>query len=523
MSKKIEKFKQILNFYKVLLIKNSIFYKLSLNKKGNIFDPSKFITDPWTGDFNIGKNMLDCTSLSDNLEFSIEMLEDFSINGKEVSRYLASFVWIRDVQSVGGNNSRKYVRNLISTFINRYRKTRKFWQNEEAWNCAIIGDRIVNWICSYSFFASGANDKFQKEVLSSIAEQFSHLANCYKAEFNPYARLMALKAILFCLCTMKANQKGKIRRTIKEIKEVIQKCIKGGVFENRSPVDHFHVFRTLLEIRFISKINGIELPLDIFGDILSKLASVTRFLRLGDGNISLLSGDFPANSVFIPTRHMIDIALSIVNIKDHFENLIGFEKLATKKATIIINTKPCEVKSKFNPISEPGVNIFDFEASFGIEKLINRSDVSIVFDGYRIKLGKNAEIFFQKSMKDSAVLFEGETHFSNKLFKFALRREIEVSTDKFQIKGTDFVFLSNRLESYFRFVFNNKCNFRQINQKSILVSLLKSEYIFNVNSINMFEINILQRSDINYPAIEVLSRSDNLKEIEFSWVIEHVK
>lgn len=525
MSRGIRRFKELFDLYKVSFIKNSFFYRMSLDRRWNVFDSSKFITDPWAGDSDIGRRILDCSFIPDDGgDVSINIMEIFSKRRWNDSSYASSFVWMRDLQSLGGNNSRKYARNLISTFIAGYRKTRKFWHNEDSWGYGIVGERIINWIFSYSFFASGSSDKFQREVLSSINEQFSHLLKCYKAELNPYSRLMALKAILFCFCVMRTHQRKQIKRKISEICEVVQDCVRDGMFESRSPLDNFHIFRSLLEIRFIAKVNAIDLPIDVFGNVLSKMAANVRFLRLGDGRISSHSGNSRfSKSTFTPSRHMIDTALSVVEIKDKVENSIGFERLATKKSTVIVNNVPCDVKSKFNDSYEPGINIFDFEASFGIDRLINRSDVSVVFDGLRVKLGKSSDNFSNKIIKDNMLFFEGETQFSNRFFKFAMKRELEVLSNKSQLNGTDFVFLSKSFDTFFRFVFNKKVELKQINPKNILISLFKSEYIFNIITSEALKINILQGDDLNYPSIEILSSSDGSKEVRFSWSIECVK
>ena len=518
----IKRLIRIFNFYRVSFIKNSFLYGISLDKRWSIFDKAKFIADPWAGDPDIGRQILDCSYSPDESDFPLDIMELFSKRNWNKSKYAVSFVWLRDMQSLGGNSSRKYARNLIATFIGNYRKTKRFWLNNKTWDYGITGERIVNWIFSYSFYASGSTDKFQHAVLSSINEQFSHLVKCYKSELNPYSRLMALKAILLCYCIMKTNQSKRITRIIREICDLVQDYLPDAMFENRSPVDTFHVFRSLLEIRFMAKMVGAKLPEDTFGSVLSKMAANVRYLRLGDGGISTLSGNAQtANSVFDPSRRMVDTALSIVDVKDQLVNLKDFERLSTKKVTAIINTMPREVKS--NSPSEPGINIFDFEASFGTEKLINRADVSIIFNGFRVKLGNNINNYFKKSLKDSALFFEGESHFSNSIFKFAFRREIEVMSDKLQIKGTDFVFLSKGFESSFRFVFNRGIELSQINPKSILISYMKSEYIMTLISGDIAKIHLFQPSESNYPSVEILSVSDGKKEVKLSWSIEGMK
>lgn len=519
----VKRLKALFDFYKVSFLRNSFFYGVSLNKSPGIFDKDKFISDPWAGNPDVGRQILNCSYIPDDENIPLDILELFSNRHWNKSKYAASFVWLRDLQSLGGNNSRKYTRTLISTFIGNYRKTKRFWLNDVTWNCGVVGERIVNWIFSYSFYASGSNDRFQRDVLSSINEQFSHLVKCYKAEQNPYSKLMALKAVLFCYSVMRTDQSRRIAGAIKDICKLLRNCLPDAMFENRSPVDTFQVFRSLLEVRFIAKITGVTLPDDTFGELLSKVAANIRYLRLGNGEISSHSGNaIKVNSYFKPSCRMIDTALSIVDIRDRATSINDFERVSTKKVTAIINTSVRGVKSAFNNPAESGINIFDFEASFGLEKLINRSDVSVVLDGFRVKLGSAADVYFEKQAKDKSLAFEGESIFLNKAFKFALRRELEVASDKVQLKGTDYVFLSKKNESYFRFVFNKTVELSQINPKSILISYMKSEYIMTLLSSDITAISLTSASDFSYPSIDILAVSDGSKEVKLSWSIDAV-
>ncbi|MBQ7524426.1 MAG: hypothetical protein IJT08_02360 [Alphaproteobacteria bacterium] len=512
MSSRIDQAVQMLASWRVSLAQRSFFYGLSLDKKSGTFDTSKFIADPWAGDPSVGRGILDGS-------FDVDIQAIFAEKRWDGATYAASFVWIRDLQALGGHSCRKFARNSISEFINGYRKTKRFWLTP-VWNCRAAGERVVNWIFSYSFFASGANDKFQKEILSSMCEHFSHLRKCYRAEPQPYNRLVALKAILFCLSVMKTFQQRQVNRVIAQIYRLAQSCIKDGMFETRSPVDTFHAFRSLLEVRFVAKANGAELP-DGFAALLSKMAANIRLLRLGNGELSAHSGSFtPASSPFVPSRHMIDTALSIVDIKDHVASVPDFERLSTKKAVALINIIPRSVRSSFNELSEPGINIFDFEASFGSDKLINRSDISVIFDGLRIKLPKSPQITCQRKLRNSSPFFEGEVHFINKAFEFAMRREIELATDRIQINCTDFVFLSRKFEAVFRFVLGKSVELQKINQHSIQLSNADEKYVFTILSGGVSNVRLFSLDDRLYPTIEVSAISEGCEAIQFDWSIE---
>ncbi|MDR0695456.1 MAG: hypothetical protein LBF56_01630 [Holosporales bacterium] len=515
------------DFYRISFIKRSVFYRFSLSRKHTIFDTARFITDPWAGDSRVGRAILDSSSyVHAGNETPTDILDSITGKSHENVRYAASFAWIRDLQALGGNSSRKYVRNLISLFIARYRRKRRFYIDHDTWSYTIIGERIVNWMFSYSFFASGSNDKFQREVLSSIAEQFSHLVKCYKEELNPYSRLMALKAILFCLCSMKTPHKYKIQRTLDEICEIIEENTdEGGMFGMRSPVDHFHIFRSLIEIRFIARNFGLDLPSSVFTETISKMALVIRFLRLGDGSISQHSGTLTNdNSVFVPSRYMVDTALSVVEIKTYKIKPYGFDRLETKKATIIVNTESCNSRSKFNNFSEPGINVFDFETSFGDKKLINRADISVVVNNFRIKLNEKAKSFARKGAKDTYVFFEGEARFSSKFFEFTMKREITIFSDRQRVDCADSLRISENADVSIRIVFNRYTDIKEVGKRSVLLGLGKAEYIFSCTASDADDFwTIHVPNSSNYPTIEIISSLSGHKEIKFEWSVEFIK
>ncbi|MDR1333060.1 MAG: hypothetical protein LBJ69_01500 [Holosporales bacterium] len=495
-----------------------------MDRSHGAFDVDKFITDPWAGNPKTGRAILDCSFTVCGDSEPLNMLDTIlnrPLSNKKNTRYVTSFQWIRDAQVVGGNSSRKYVRNMILLFINGYRTTRGFWLEPESWDNATVGERIVNWILSYQFFASGANDKFQMSVLSSLSEHFSHLQKCYAAEVDPYSKLIAIKALIYCYCSMKTNQHRKIMRALHEVREIIGACLDdGGMFITGSPIDHFHIFRSLLEIRFIAKGAVADVFGDEFVNVISKMAYIVRFFRLCDGSISRHSGDSGTEreSQFVPDRHMVDTALSVVEIGNGVGNPVGFDKLETKKSTIIINTKPRMIRSYFNSLSEPGINIFDFEASFGSDRLLNRSDISVIYNGFRTRIGPDARSFTKRSVTEKGLLFEGETQFPNKFFNLAMRREIELALNGQRLDCIDFILVSVRMDACFRLVFESGVDIKSINKRSMLLSVGASEYMFTYSAEGV--VCVTTEAKTAYPSIEIWIPVSGGVALEMKWSIE---
>jgi hypothetical protein len=518
----LKKFIEAYYSHKIGIMQNSIFYRFSLEKRDNTLNPNKFLTDPWSGNSAIGKDILN--SISNKPGFSLDLMENLINNmGNE---YAYNFEWIRHLQAVGGNGSMRLTRDLILIFINNYRKMKGFWLHQSSWALPIVGERLINWMFSYSFFASGSNDSFQKIILSSIAEQFSHLWRCYKAELNPQARLIALKAIVACLCSMRNTQFVKIRRIIKEITGITESSLdSSGMIINRNPNDHFNMFKSLIEIRFIFKNSGIELPNRVFIDCLGRMAACIRFLRLGDGEISGHVGDGPLlNSGLAPTRQMIDTALSVVESKNSGPITIsGFTRLSTKKIVLIVNTKPCCIRSRFSTPLEPGLNIFDFEASFGLNRMINRADITVLLNGFRIKIRENAKYFSKIKHERGELHFVGEVQQKSRYFNFDMQREITINLSTEGVRGRDFIRASDPFQAFPRFVFDHQTITKEIHSQSILINHKSSEYILSIFQQSQdCEVFIARNLEGNYPTIEIRYSVMDRREASIAWAIEGI-
>jgi hypothetical protein len=473
---------RIINAYtkaRTAFIKGSPFYGTSLDKRSSIFDIKKFIDDPWPGNQQKGKNILGgILQISDEESFELNIITEKRNANAAVSLYIDKFAWIRDMQAVGGSNTRKYVREAVSQFIDNYKTTNKFWL-QPAWNVFITSERIVNWMLEYSFFAIGATDRFQKKVLTSITEQFSHISKLYKAEDDPLVTLSALRAILFCLNFMRNNNKSKIKKVMSDISELVfQNFDSSGMYITRNPSCHFQMFKILLEIRFISRNFGLAIPKEIFNDLLVKMATCIRFFRMGDGTISRSHGSFsPFYSIVNDNEQsIVDTALSFVDIEkehsNHSSSIASFDRLNSKNIITIINKGDGRGAAANSPILQSSIGAFDFEASFGKDRLINRSDVSIILDGCPVGPRQRPSINFEE--QDGVGSYE-ITSFDDE-FQFAVRREISVQNSKLLI--SDFSYTSKNSNVIIRIFINKNAILERLNNTTVIIDYGQNKYIF---------------------------------------------
>ena len=81
-----------------------------------------------------------------------------------------SFDWLTDFKNLGGIDLLKKSRSLILDWINCDYKL-----SSRVWNEIIIARRIVNLSTNYNFYASSADNNFQKEIVNLIYFNFKHL------------------------------------------------------------------------------------------------------------------------------------------------------------------------------------------------------------------------------------------------------------------------------------------------------------------------------------------------------------
>ncbi len=520
---------QAYNEFKTSFVRSSMFYGMALDKRHSIFDQSKFINDPWPGSALSGKDFLDGKIKLPQTEIAIDISNIISSNNNvsfPVLYYIMSFSWMRDVQAVGGNNARKYIRNVVSAFIDVYRKTPKFWMKPD-WDVDITSERIVNWILLHSFFVMGASDSFQKTVLSSLCEQYSHITKMYKAETDPLILLKAHKAMLFCLCLMKNKSKRQIYNILDEITKITESNVDdSGTYITLNPINHFTFFKSLLEIRFIARNNDIKLSENVFYNKLSKMASVVRFFRLGDGSLSNHCGYHISNTQMItpPKPSMIDTALSLVNtsysIKTYHKLTKSFDRIATKKSIVIVNKIPQDSRYRENP----GIKVCDFEASFKTNKLIHKADILIKWHGYMVKPGKFVEPFTKISRSEKNILYTCEMANFDRSFRFAVRRELLLDQNYAKLQTSDFFYSSDDSDVYIIITLSKNVLIDKNNASSLYITCDKNKYLFLYNG----QIDSGKELWLNlekphaYPSVTIHYK--NLKDTEnrIDWSVEEV-
>jgi hypothetical protein len=370
---------------------------------------------------------------------------------------------------------------MVMHFIANYKKRKNFWLRK-SWGLKTASERLVNWFMSYFFFASGSDDHFQAVVLSSLAEHYSHILKTYKAEETPYIRIYALKALLFSYAFMFGDQKSKIKNIVAEMCTLMEEIFdETGFIRTGHPIEHFNMFKTLLEIRFVARKFSISFPEYIFHEKLSDIASCVRFLRLGDGLLSKHNTGDKIDSLMIPRSHSVDSALSLVDSRyfDEKKNKVtGFERIFTKKIIVLINTnRPVRLMNRMSK----DIGIYGFEASIGALRIIEKSSISIRIMNTFIRAEEFTNRFYQKKVLENQIRFEGEISgifFGN---RFAIRREISIHKIVSEISVLDYVYAENAQKAVVIVFLPQDAYCKKTSDHSVAIASNNKNFIFRID------------------------------------------
>ena len=479
---------------------NGVFYKWSLRRSSSFFDVTKFITDPWPGNQESGKDFLNgVVHIRDFYEHADILNSIFCTdNVNDVDMYINSFAWIRDLQAVGGFEMRKFVRNAVETFIQKYRSTSYFWK-QPLFDTLITSERIINWLYAYSFFALGASDRFQKYVLSSITEQLSHIIKVYKYETDYLTVLSALRTIISCYSF--GARRFNVLRYIKKIEKVIAKCFSSDwIYITYNPDAQFFILKLLLEIRFVIKnTNNIT-----FFNALPKIAQYVRFARMSNGYLAYNIGEFSYyQPVFNAKSNLIDAVLSLTDIQTEISNYneIGIYNFTNNNKSVVINTRDMQNY------------VFPSEISFDSQKIINITNCAMYKDKNSLLKDSINKIFVDNSDEMIECEIIGK---SNIYGSFAIRREIKFD-DMYDIMNINEIFYcKNNANALVQIVLHRNAEVTRDDNNKATIMINNNVYKF----ISSHPIIIRHADIFTHPVIYIREHVSNNSTLSITWQIK---
>ena len=303
--------------------------------------------DPWPGSAEAGSLVMRPT-----FDFAETPGETASPSGHH------DFAWLRDLQAVASDAARQRARELVANWIARFGT----W-SEPAWRTDVTGERVVNWLSRYEFFAASADDGFRRAVLASLARQTAHLARVAGTGPKDARRLLALKGLI-CGAICLPGQDTRLERALAMLGAELERQVHpdGGHVE-RSPSQQLAVLRDLVDIRATLVAAQEEVP-DILQMTIDRMAPALRAMRHGDGGLALFNGSTEEPA------WMVDVVLNQADSRGKPPSSAphsGFQRIGAGRCIVIMDSG-APAPAGLDTLAHAGT--LGFELSIGRERMI---------------------------------------------------------------------------------------------------------------------------------------------------------
>jgi uncharacterized heparinase superfamily protein len=323
-------------------------------------------TDPWPGDVNHGRLLLDGKMITESVTLDLADLWKNKKLKKSCQRFVHGFSWIRDLRAVGDNSARRLTRQLIQNWIQENQNWRSI-----AWRPEILGVRLANWIGLYDFFCASADDSFRTLFMKSIARQARHLWRNWPDASTFLERLEALKGLIFATVTL-SEKRSRLPRILTKLETEIQsQVLPDGGHISRQACAQLTMLRDLIDIRALLKNISYDIP-ETIQQTIDKMAPIVRLFRHGDGELSTFGQSTS------PMPAVIDMVLSLADVRGKPPSraeVMGYERCVAKNGLILINTGGYLPNCTIAHQEDKGTGILNFEWSVGRERLVLQGDV----------------------------------------------------------------------------------------------------------------------------------------------------
>ena len=198
--------------------------------------------------------------------------------------HMHGFGWLRDLRALGGDASRKQARDMIASWISRYRN----W-NAAAWAPGLTGRRVANWIALYDFYGASAGHEFQQHLLSSLIRQARHLSRSLPATAEGLEKFYDIRGLAFAGLAFSGRQHWLEQALDLLQQETPRQILPDGGHISRSPQILCDALKIFVDIRAALLAAGFPVPEQLTHTI-DRMAQALRFFRYPDRGFALFNG-----------------------------------------------------------------------------------------------------------------------------------------------------------------------------------------------------------------------------------------
>lgn len=197
---------------------------------------------------------------------------------------LHRFTFLGGLQALGSDDAADKGRELMTRWINLYGRWKPI-----AWDPAITGGRLTNWLCAYGFLRNPDHPGFELTLLDSASAQLRHLSRTIEESAAGSETIEAAEGLILgalCLAGMETVLDAGLAAL--EIAVTRQVLPDGGHYQ-RNPMIQQDVLIRLIRIR--DTLAAAHVPVAHWMDLaIMRMAAMLRALCHSDGRLALFNG-----------------------------------------------------------------------------------------------------------------------------------------------------------------------------------------------------------------------------------------
>lgn len=242
--------------------------------------------------------------------------------------HMHGFSWLRDLRALGGDEARRQAREMISSWMSRYRNWSDF-----AWKTGLTGRRVANWIALYDFYGASATREFQQDLFESLARQARHLSRTLPGSAEGLEKLYGIRGLAFAGLAFSGRQ-GWVAQALDLLQQETKKQIlPDGGHISRNPQQLLEALKIFVDIRAAILAAGYPAPEQITYTI-DRMAQALRFFRYADKGLTVFNGSQEGDAV------LVDAVLARANTQGKILSALphsGYQRITLGRSVLMLD------------------------------------------------------------------------------------------------------------------------------------------------------------------------------------------
>lgn len=307
----------------------SVLYNLTLGSARQ-YEFSHRLIDQWPGNIESGRWLCGGAFAVDeeHVAWQRENWEPFDVSDEWIA-HMHGFSWLRDLKTLGGDQARRQAREMVSSWMQRYRGWRPV-----IWECDIAGERITNWITHYAFFGESADDHFQERFFDCLTRQARHLSRTLPGVSEGLPLLKGIKGLAYAGCAFEEHAAW-LDQALNILKaETEKQILSDGGHVSRCPAQLMEALKIYLDIRYALSMAGHGLP-EFVQHAIDRMAQAMRFFLYADKKMAVFNGTQEGHFETIDSiLAMTDTRGRVLRALPH----TGYERVSMGRSLLMVDT-----------------------------------------------------------------------------------------------------------------------------------------------------------------------------------------